>query len=298
MTCPGAYYVAGDMLSFAFAGGGTTTPASTFNYTLRAGDLVANGTGSVTKIGAGTLAVTGIETYSGNTIVSNGTLEMDGALNNGVTVSGGLLDGNGSVYGSVNVLLGGTLGAGSAAGPGVLYSYSTVSLAGAVKLRIDNTGGAMNVDSVRQMTGLNYGGTLTVTNVTSDGTPLAVGNTFTLFTSAAYSGNFSAITLPELGGGLAWSVANLAVNGTIQVVDGVSTSSPLITSSVSQNVLNLSWPLDHTGWRLLVQTNHLALGISTNLNDWATVGDSAFTNKVSVPVLPTGPAEFYRLVYP
>jgi hypothetical protein len=49
---------------------------------------------------------------------------------------------------------------------------------------------------------------------------------------------------------------------------------------------------------LLTQTNNLAYGISRNTNDWGTVAISASTNLVTIPINPTKPAEFYRLVYP
>jgi hypothetical protein len=67
---------------------------------------------------------------------------------------------------------------------------------------------------------------------------------------------------------------------------------------VSGGNLNLSWPTDHIGWRLLVQTNNLAVGISANTNDWMTVSGSAATNQVPIPIDAVKPAEFYRLVYP
>jgi hypothetical protein len=54
----------------------------------------------------------------------------------------------------------------------------------------------------------------------------------------------------------------------------------------------------HTGWRLIAQTNNLAAGISTNLNDWMTTAGSAVTNNVTVPIDPGKPAKFYRLTYP
>ena len=71
-----------------------------------------------------------------------------------------------------------------------------------------------------------------------------------------------------------------------------------ITATVSGNQLNLSWPVDHTGWRLLVQTNHLAKGVSANTNDWMTVPGSTATYHTNFTILPTLPTEFYRLVYP
>ena len=60
----------------------------------------------------------------------------------------------------------------------------------------------------------------------------------------------------------------------------------------------LSWPSNYIGSRLLMQTNRLTNGISFNTNDWATVPVSQQTNQVSLPIDPTLPAEFYRLIYP
>jgi hypothetical protein len=60
----------------------------------------------------------------------------------------------------------------------------------------------------------------------------------------------------------------------------------------------LSWPADNTGWRLMMQTNHLSSGLSLNSNDWAAVPNSPGTNLISLPIDPTQTDEFYRLVYP
>ena len=62
--------------------------------------------------------------------------------------------------------------------------------------------------------------------------------------------------------------------------------------------LNLTWSADCTGWRLLEQTDQLASGISTNLNDWATVAGSAATNQITIPLDQAKPTTFYRLRYP
>jgi len=104
MTCPGQNYLAGDTLSFAFAGGGGATPASTFNYTLKAGDIEFNTPGGVTKLGTGSLTLSSANTYLGNTIVKAGTLNVtvDGGLGQGgvivsngavITLSGGVTNG-------------------------------------------------------------------------------------------------------------------------------------------------------------------------------------------------------------
>jgi len=59
--------------------------------------------------------------------------------------------------------------------------------------------------------------------------------------------------------------------------------------------LNVSWPADHTGWRLLIQTNALSTGLGTN---WVAVPNSAATNAVSIPIVTANPAVFLRMVYP
>jgi len=63
---------------------------------------------------------------------------------------------------------------------------------------------------------------------------------------------------------------------------------------VSGGTLNFSWPPDHTGWRLQVQTNALNAGLGTN---WFDVAGSSLTNTIAVPVDVTKGSVFYRLVY-
>ena len=62
--------------------------------------------------------------------------------------------------------------------------------------------------------------------------------------------------------------------------------------------LELSWPQDRIGWRLLAQTNRLASGISTNLNDWTAIPGASATNTISVLINNDKPVRFYRLIYP
>jgi hypothetical protein len=71
-----------------------------------------------------------------------------------------------------------------------------------------------------------------------------------------------------------------------------------ITAVLNGTNLNLSWPLDHLGWRLLMQTNHLAAGVSSSTNDWGAVPGSSTNNFISIPIDPTKPGGYYRLAYP
>jgi hypothetical protein len=76
------------------------------------------------------------------------------------------------------------------------------------------------------------------------------------------------------------------------------TTPTVVSAAVSGKTLILSWPSNYVGSRLLMQTNHFTNGISLNTNDWGTVPGSQQTNQVSLPIDPTLPLEFYRLIYP
>ena len=71
-----------------------------------------------------------------------------------------------------------------------------------------------------------------------------------------------------------------------------------LVTTITGGELNFSWPADHIGWRLLVQTNNLDAGISVQPNDWTSVTGSAATNQISIPLDTSKPTEFYRLVFP
>jgi len=86
---------------------------------------------------------------------------------------------------------------------------------------------------------------------------------------------------------------------TVNVLLQPSQTVPKLTNSVSGNNLVLSWPADHLGYRLLVQTNNLAKGVSSNTNDWGTVAGSQSITATNITIIKTGVTnEYYRLVYP
>jgi hypothetical protein len=65
--------------------------------------------------------------------------------------------------------------------------------------------------------------------------------------------------------------------------------------AVGGSTLALTWPADHTGWKVQGQTNALTKGLGTN---WATLPGSATTNQVNVPITKTNSSVFFRLSYP
>ena len=85
---------------------------------------------------------------------------------------------------------------------------------------------------------------------------------------------------------------------TVAVQQLPSQTQPTLTNRLSGTNLTLRWPLANLGYRLLVQTNRLAYGISPNTNDWTLVPDSTRTNQVSLPINPGVTSGYYRLLSP
>lgn len=80
------------------------------------------------------------------------------------------------------------------------------------------------------------------------------------------------------------------------------TAAPLPSNQPTNIVLQtgggqwqLSWPQDHLGWRLQIQTNSLSAGLGTN---WTTVPNSTNVNQAILAINPTNGSVFLRLVYP
>jgi len=64
---------------------------------------------------------------------------------------------------------------------------------------------------------------------------------------------------------------------------------------VMGNQMQVSWPADHLGWYLLIQTNAPGAGLSTN---WVDVPNSQLTNQMFIPIDPNNSSVFLQLVYP
>ncbi len=84
-------------------------------------------------------------------------------------------------------------------------------------------------------------------------------------------------------------------SGNLQVAVPVATNPTNITVTVSGGNLILTWPADHTGWRLQTQTNSLATGLSAN---WVDVPNTDSVNAVTNAINAANGSVFYRMVYP
>jgi autotransporter-associated beta strand protein len=246
-------------------------------------------TNAVAKQGTGKLTLTGGSTYTGATMVSAGTLWINGSLSTGpvFVVAGATLGGNGSMGGSVIVNSGGTLAPGTG-GAGTLTIGGGLTLSGNLFFKLNKSSAQSNDYAAVSGTLINAGtGMLTVTNL---GPALAAGDRFVLFNQPVSNGNALTI-VPPAGASF---TNNLSVDGSIRVltVPGSIASNPTnITINVSGNSLALSWPVDHTGWQLQSNTN-LANG------NWLDVAGGAGTNQMSVPVALTNQSMYFRLAHP
>ncbi len=68
-----------------------------------------------------------------------------------------------------------------------------------------------------------------------------------------------------------------------------------LTVQTGSGQMRLSWPYDHLGWHLEIQTNNSPSGVGTNWTAWA---GSFTTNQVFIPVVPANGSVFLRLAYP
>ncbi|HWC60755.1 MAG TPA: autotransporter-associated beta strand repeat-containing protein [Verrucomicrobiae bacterium] len=255
-----------------------------------------SGAGSLTEIGNGTLALGGAYSWSGNTTISNGTLDLSLSASPTLSLgSGQALKGSGTIVGAVNA------GAGSTVTPGL--SIGTLSVSGSVVL-----GGTtiMELDKVHGVNDLlrstnssiTYGGTLIVTNV---GGSFIGGETYKLFDSgtSSYLGSFAAIQLPALPSGLSWNT-NLSANGTISISGSAVFTKPTI-GRISINGGNI----------ILTGTNNTGLGgtyhvlastnIATPLVNWTVLTNGTFDgsgNFSSTNAVGTNAREFYILQVP
>jgi autotransporter-associated beta strand protein len=186
---------------------GSNDLSTTFSGVIQDGG--AHGGGGLTKIGSGTLILSGANTYTGNTNVKNrGVLQVDGSINSNTTVHGhSVLAGTGTIYGSVTntntgiVRPGGALGA-----PGVLtvvHNYTQTQYANLmIQIAGTNTGdfSVLNVLGNANLSGY-------LDPVLLNGFVPTVGDSFVFLNYASFSGAFSHIRHEIFGGGmLQWAV--------------------------------------------------------------------------------------------
>jgi autotransporter-associated beta strand protein len=234
--------------------------------------------GGLVKKGAGTVYLDATNSYSGTTQVTSGMLAGIGSLN-----------------GPVLVVPTGNLGAGNTNGPGTLTLNSApLTLRGLATMRVSKTGGILTNDLITGVSAVSYGGTLVISNATSDGTLLAANDQFTLFSAATPSGSFGGIA-GSPGAGLAYRFNSATGVLSVITAPAIAPNPTNLTFNVTGSTLKLNWPPDHEGWILQEQTNGLTTGITTN---WFDVEGTANVTNTSIIISPANPTVFFRLRHP
>jgi hypothetical protein len=277
--------------------GGTSTATNTMDSAMP--DVGPTNVGSL-MVNGSAWRITATQTYTGTTTVQNATLIMNGtiAAGAGATVeNGGVLTGTGTINEFVNVMAGGTIGAGDGA-IGTLTINSNVTNAGTVFMKLNKTAGTNDVLALGA-NAMTYGGTLSVSNLAGT---LANHDSFHLFVAGSYSGTFTNIDPATPGAGLVWDLSSLPTNGILKVASGAVPSSPKITSfSVTGTNVNMSGTNGppNGSYHVIGSTN-----ISLSLSLWTNVTSSSFDNNgnfsltITNAVLPGVTRQFYSLEVP
>jgi autotransporter-associated beta strand protein len=176
-----------------------------------------DGAGSLIKTGAGTLTLSGSNTYTGQTEVEGGTLLINGsnASNSLILVDANALLGGTGTLSNVQVNNGGTLTAGTEAGAGLLvFTGNLVMQTGStLSLQFSGTGGGA-------FDQLAVGGLITATNVNlflDVNYAAQIGDSFQVFTSARPGAGAFTITT-DLGPSMSWDSSQLSSAGVLTIV--------------------------------------------------------------------------------
>ena len=276
-------------------GGGSSSFISGGNAVLsEAGGTVFNiGAGDTLTVSTALALVGGIEDF-GLIKTGSGTLTLNGDNSSlaAELVNAGTLDGMGQISGPVTVNAGGTLGAGTPSTIGQLAFVSaplTLNAGSTTMLRLDKAAGTF--DSIKGISTLTYGGTLSVTNLAGT---LAAGDSFQLFAAGTYAGAFAATDLPALASGLAWNWT--PANGTLAVVTTVAL--PVLSGTLA--LAGTSFSLSFTGESGQSYTVLMATNLILPLADWTPLTNGVFGGSPVdfTDASATNTARFYRIKSP
>lgn len=168
--------------------------------------------GALTKVGAGTLTLSGANLYTGPTAVDGGKLVVNGSLLSAVTVNdGGTLGGNGQVAG-VTAYLGAIIAPGNSIG--TLGVNGNVAFAAGSTYQVETNGAGASDKIVATGAATLDGGTVAVQNT---GGGFALGAHYTILTAdLGVTGTFASLQAPTMTPFLAFSLgydpANVYLN--------------------------------------------------------------------------------------
>ena len=271
--------------------------------------------GGLVKTGAGSLHLSGLNTYTGPTLILQGTLSvnstnallatsgiyiatnaiLDATLTAGFILRDSTLWGDGIVAGNTSLGQGATLSAGGNRIGLITFLHSVNFAPGSTNL-IELNRTLQTNDVVRCLESATLGGTLMVSNLSGT---LAAGDSFKLFTAGGIFGSFSTVILPTLNAGLAWTNL-LSTSGVIAVISTAPANPPVFGAvSTSGNSLLMSGSNGppNASFYTLAATN-----VTLPLGNWSRVATNQFDANgffnLTNPVNSATPQLFYRLQLP
>lgn len=270
--------------------------------------------GGLTKLDTGTLTLTAVSTYNGDTVISAGALALSGSASisdsDSIAVaSGATLDASVSTGGTLTLATGQTLtGSGTVKGNVIVADGATLAPGGSLSTLTLNdnvtlNGGSTTVFGVSkspttndfaQVAGsLTLGGTIAITNVGA--TLYAAGDTFRLFSAGSYSGAFTNIqpTIPDVN--LAWNTNGLG-SGVVSIVSSPTPPPGISAISFDGTNVMLSATNGVPGWACYVLNS---ANLSLPLAQWQCIATNNFDQNGNVnftnPPATSGSQQFFIL---
>ncbi len=188
-------------------------------------DFVFRGTftsGSIKKVGTGTMYLMGASTNSGTTNIYGGTLiatNLSGSATGTGNIyvrDGGSLGGAGTVTGNILVQSGGTLLAGYPTRIGSSFNVKAVSMYDGSIFYVKTNGASNSCDKIKVTNTFTANGQLEIENRST--TEYSEGRSYTIISSPIIYGTFDSISPETPGEGLMWDTSELYTSGIIKVV--------------------------------------------------------------------------------
>jgi autotransporter-associated beta strand protein len=316
--------------------GGSITNSSATLATLTLGGTIAGGTLAdgplflgtidgplaITKAGTNSQILAGTYTYTGNTLISGGTLsvwepasigkstqinisatnavlDVTGRNDQTLTLNNGqTLTGVGTVNGNVTDSAGSIINPGGIKAIGTLTVVNNIGLGGMLQMELNRTN-VQTCDRLVSTSGaITYGGTLAVTNI---GPALHVGDTFQLFPAAVTGFTGYNLATNDASHTIYQWTNMVTLNGSVQVLVVIpySPTPPVIRSTTvsGTNLVMVSSGGTNDQCVLLTSTN-----LTLPRSSWTpvatnTVGANGLSTN-SIPIIPGTPQKFYLLSIP